>query len=60
MEYFIGFGVGCVITFIGCMIGCHLSHTKRRVQLEQEYVVLQGHVDQCLASLSRIIEGSRE
>jgi hypothetical protein len=57
-EFCLGIAVGGIVTGIVALWECHRHKTKRRVELEQEYAVLQNHVDKCVSSISRIIDGS--
>jgi hypothetical protein len=59
MEYIIGFFVGMVLTIGTSAWDRHRNKTKRVVELEQEYIVLQRSVDAAVDSIERIIYGSK-
>lgn len=57
-NYIIGFCLGVVTTSIVALGKRHRHKTTRRVTLEQEYIVLQGHVNKAVESIDRIINRS--
>ena len=59
LEGMIGFVIGGVVFFCSAKLDCHRHRTKRVVELEKEYVTLQGHVNDAVDSIDRIIHGSK-
>lgn len=59
IEGLIGFVIGGILFWCSAKIDCHRHRTKHRVELEQQYLKLQQHVDAAVGCISNIIDGSR-
>jgi hypothetical protein len=59
LEFIIGFVIGGIAFFCAAKLDCHRHTVKRRVVLEQQYVVLQKHAACAVAAMEEIINGSK-
>lgn len=59
MGFIIGFFVGMGVMLTTQLMDRHRCKTKRVVELEKEYVVLQRSVDAAIDSIERIMYGSK-
>lgn len=59
MAYIVGFFVGMGVMLITQLIDRKRCKTKRIIELEKEYDVLQQHVDGAVDAIERIIHGSK-
>jgi hypothetical protein len=60
MGYLIGFVIGGIAFWCAAKLDCHHHRVKRRVVLEQQYVVLQKHATCAVAAMEEIINGSKD
>jgi hypothetical protein len=58
-NFLLGFVIGGVLFFCSAKVDSHRNAVKLRVQQEQRYVKLQGHVDEAVKEIEGIINGSK-